>query len=88
MPKITIYTGQNCPFSKKLKDFLYSQEIQFQEIKIDKNPERALELEKITQDIATPVTVYENNGKHQILKGWNVGCKMVLMNAFIFRQSA
>lgn len=68
---IKIYTTKNCPFSKKLKDFLYDEGISFEEIKVDENKAQAEELYKIDQTLRTPVIILGKDSNKKVLIGWN-----------------
>lgn len=82
MPNLTIYTAKNCPFSKRLKDFLYSEEIPFQEIVAD-SAEKINNLKHISGDTETPVIVLDDGSSSQILHGYTENEKNRLLRFFI-----
>lgn len=72
MPRITIYTAQNCPFSKRLRNFLYEEGIPFEEIPIDKRLIQTEQFRNLDKDIKTPIINLKKDGitKATII-GWN-----------------
>ncbi len=72
MPNITIYTAKHCPYSKRLRDFLYEQGIPFDEISVDKGYQQAQELQGMDKDLRTPVIVINDKGANATKYiGWN-----------------
>jgi glutaredoxin len=57
LPKATIYTAPECPYSKKLKAFLKENEVDFEEKCILDSQDIRDELKKITGQMGVPVTV-------------------------------
>lgn len=80
MQPIKIYTAKNCPYSKQLKDFLYENEIPFNEIKADLNLKNAQELERVDKNLSTPVTKILMGKEEKLLVGWNEETKNSLQN--------
>ena len=73
---MTIYIAKNCPYSKKLIDFFYEKGIPFHKIDISDDHQGAIDLNKLTGDIKTPVIVNnEATGGWKILIGWNKDVK-------------
>lgn len=44
MPSVTIYSRQSCPYCHMAKDLLRKKDVQFQEIDIEREPERRSEM--------------------------------------------
>lgn len=68
---LIIYTSQNCPYSKRLKSFLYQNGIPFEEINASKSPKEAILLQQIDENLRTPIIKIPKEGKYQIFIGWN-----------------
>lgn len=71
LPKIIIYTSQNCPYSKRLKDFLYKEGIPFEEINASNGVEETKKLMELDKELRTPIIRIMDNEKEEILLGWN-----------------
>ncbi|OGD95020.1 hypothetical protein A3B52_03195, partial [Candidatus Curtissbacteria bacterium RIFCSPLOWO2_01_FULL_41_28] len=61
MYKVTLYTTKTCPFCKMEKDYLNSQNIAYEEVFVDENPQRADEMIAISGQMGVPFTVIEKN---------------------------
>lgn len=85
MNKVIIYTTKNCPYSKRLKDFLYEEGIPFEEIKADQNKENAEKLQKADPQLRTPVIEIITNVEKQKLIGWNDKTKTILNGILNFK---
>ena len=71
-PNIKIYTTKNCPFSKKMKDFLYDNELVFEEVDIGTDKDKIEECFNVSGVISTPVLVVTNSLMRTLaLSGWN-----------------
>ncbi len=78
LPKITIYTTRNCPFSKRLRGFLYDHAIPHEEIDIGKDKLSVDMFFAKTGRVSTPVIVVEHRGRSLLLKGWNQESETIL----------
>ncbi|MFN3550649.1 MAG: glutaredoxin family protein [Endomicrobiia bacterium] len=52
---IKIYTTPTCPYCQMLKSFLKSKNIEFEEIDVLKNPQKAKEIFEKTNQMGVPV---------------------------------
>ncbi|MBI2598400.1 MAG: glutaredoxin family protein [Candidatus Diapherotrites archaeon] len=64
---ITVYSTTWCPYCKMAKEFLSQHKIQFEDINLEKNPEKAREMVKKSGQQGVPVI--DVNGK--IIIGFN-----------------
>ncbi len=55
MQKITIYSTSTCPYCDKVKDFLRSRRIEFNDIDVSKNRKDADEMIKKSGQMGVPV---------------------------------
>ncbi len=69
--KITTYSSPNCPYCTQLKDFLKEKKVEFEEVDLGQDPERAEELIKKSGQMGIPVTIIEKDSKEQIIIGFN-----------------
>lgn len=67
MEKIKIYTTTFCPWCKMVEEFLSQNKIPFEEINVEKNPDKAKEMIKKSGQAAVPVI--DING--QIIVGYD-----------------
>ena len=65
MNKVTVYTTTQCPYCVMLKNFLSEQDIPFQEVNVETNPDMMQMLVNTTGQMGVPQT--EVNGQ------WIVG---------------
>ena len=65
MNKVTVYTTTQCPYCVMLKNFLSEQDIPFQEVNVETNPDMMQKLVNTTGQMGVPQT--EINGQ------WIVG---------------
>lgn len=72
--KVTIYTINDCPFSKSEKEYLQANNIPFEEKNLETNRENLTEMLKVSDNFAgTPVTkVEKDNGEIMVLKGFTM----------------
>ena len=70
--KIIIYTINDCAFSKQEKDYLVSNQLQFEEKNLETNKEFLAEMMAVSNNFAgTPVTKIEkDDGQIVVLKGF------------------
>lgn len=70
--KITLYTVNDCQFSKQEKDYLTAHQLQFEEKNLEVNKEFLTEMLAISDNFAgTPVTKIEkDDGQSVVLKGF------------------
>ena len=70
--KITVYTINDCPFSKQEKDYLSANKLVFEEKNLETNKEFLTEMLTVSNNFAgTPVTkVEKDDGQIAVLKGF------------------
>jgi len=70
--KITVYTINDCPFSKQEKDYLSANKLAFEEKNLESNKEFLTEMLAVSNNFAgTPVTkVEKDDGQIAVLKGF------------------
>ena len=54
---VKVYTTSSCPWCKRLKDFLRTNHVVFEEIDVGDNPGGAQEMMKASKQMGVPVTV-------------------------------
>jgi glutaredoxin 3 len=54
MPKVIIYTKENCPYCRLAKDLLSTRHISFDEIRIDLDPNKLEEMIRLSQKRTLP----------------------------------
>ena len=79
IPQLIIYTGNNCPYSKRLKDFLYNIGMPFEEKIVNNNLKITNELQMLDKELRTPIMKITSE-KEEILIGWNEENKQKLLN--------
>ncbi|MBU1135162.1 MAG: glutaredoxin family protein [Nanoarchaeota archaeon] len=65
--KVIVYSTKTCPYCDMLKDFLKEKGVEFEEIDVSQNQEKAREMVEKSGQMGVPVT--EINGK--IIVGFN-----------------
>lgn len=72
MPKIKIYSTTTCQFCKLEKAYLTSKGIEFEDIMVDMDPEKAKEMIELSGQMGVPFTVIEtDDGKTESILGFN-----------------
>lgn len=66
MIKVSIYTTTTCPFCKMEKDYLNFKNIQFEEILVDNNPEKAKEMIEKSGQMGVPFTIIQKEDGSEI----------------------
>lgn len=57
LAKITVYTKANCPYCEWAKQFLHAKQLNFEEIRIDLDPEKLQEMERLSKRRTVPQIV-------------------------------
>lgn len=58
---VKVYTIQSCPWCSKVKKYLKSKDVEFEELDIEKDPAAREDCKKLTgMDYAVPVTTIDN----------------------------
>ncbi len=70
--KITVFGAEWCPWCTKVEEFLKEHDIEFELKDIDKTPGAGDELTQVSGQDGIPVTVIEDNGKKEVIIGFDV----------------
>ena len=72
MPKITIYSTKTCPYCNMLKSYLKSKSIQYEDVLLDENPERAVEAVHLCNSMGVPCThIVNDDGSEERILGFD-----------------
>lgn len=71
MAKITVYSTPTCPFCKMEKQYLKDKKIEFKDIDVSTDQDKAREMIAKSGQMGVPVTVVEDEGKEQVIVGFN-----------------
>lgn len=71
MNEITVYTSNNCPSCHMVKRYLDGKNLNFQEVNIEEQPERASEAFSLSGVMRTPVMLITNGQTQTVIQGWN-----------------
>lgn len=70
---ITIYTTNTCAYCVMVKKWLNSKKLQYNEVNLDTNPERANEAYEISGQLAVPVTIItKDDDTKEVVVGYNL----------------
>ncbi|MCU0667135.1 MAG: glutaredoxin family protein [Patescibacteria group bacterium] len=70
---ITMYTTTTCAYCVMVKKWLKSKKLEFTEVNIDEQPERAQEAFEISGQMAVPVTVVTKDDEtKEVIVGFNL----------------
>jgi glutaredoxin len=74
MPKnITIYTTNTCAYCGMVEKWLTAKGFTYEEVNLDKNPERSQEALEISGQMAVPVTVVtKKDDSREVIVGYNL----------------
>ena len=71
--KITIYTTNTCAYCVMVKRWLGAKNMQYEEVNLDTNPERAQEAIEVSGQMAVPVTVItKEDDTKEVVVGYNL----------------
>ena len=57
--KITVYTTETCPFCKQVKEYLKENKIEFKEVDVGADPEKAKEMIELSGQMGVPVIILD-----------------------------
>ena len=69
--KTIVYTTKSCPYCVKVKRWLDDHEVQFNEVRIDKNPAEMLAMIDKTAQTSVPCTIVRSKGDKKIIFGFD-----------------
>ena len=68
MKKLIIYSITSCPYCLKVKRYLTSKNVEFEERNIENSEIYEEECRSISGDVSVPVTIVEDNSKEFVFK--------------------
>ncbi len=72
MPKITMYTTTTCGYCNMLKNYLSSKKIAFEEVVLDRHPERSAEFIRTCNSMGVPCThITFDDGREEKILGFD-----------------
>ncbi len=72
MPKVKIYTTTTCPYCHMEKEYLKSKGIKFEDIVLDKQPDKMQEFITACGSMGVPCThITHDNGKEEHILGFD-----------------
>ncbi len=71
MANVTIYTTQTCGFCKAVKDYFTTNNIEYKEIDVGVDQEKAREMIEKSGQMGVPVIAIEKDGKEEIVVGFD-----------------
>lgn len=80
IPDITIYTTKNCPYSKKLRDWLYENEIAHKEIDLSNNLDKIQQRFDLTGNLTTPVIQVGIGERRLMLETFDPESQLIIEN--------
>jgi len=70
---ITMYTTTTCAYCVMVKKWLTSKKLDYNEVNIDEQPERAKEAFEVSGQMAVPVTVItKDDDTREVVVGYNI----------------
>lgn len=71
MSRVKIYTIQDCPYCKNVRNFLKKHKVEHKNVDISNSAKEAEEMVKKSGQLAPPVVVVRKNGKDEIIIGFD-----------------
>jgi len=71
MKKVTIYSTPTCHFCKMTKELFAENNIEYTEYNVAEDEARRDEMVEISGHFGTPVIVFEEDGKRDVVVGYN-----------------
>jgi len=72
MTKITIYSSRTCPYCNMLKNYLKSKGIEYEDVLLDEQPEKAVESIHICNSMGVPCThIVKDDGSEERILGFD-----------------
>jgi len=69
--KVTVFSSPACPYCVQVKEFLKESKVEFDVVDLGKEPDKAQQLVEKTGQMGVPVTIIDNDGKEEIVVGFN-----------------
>ncbi|PID99467.1 NrdH-redoxin [Candidatus Saccharibacteria bacterium] len=71
--KVTVYSTTTCPYCTMVKKWLEEKKVEFEEVLVDRDPNRAQEMVQLSGQMGVPFTyVTDDAGKSQGVLGYDV----------------
>lgn len=73
MPQITVFTTNVCAYCTMIKKWLTHKGFTYEEVNVEKNPERQQEAYKLSGSLAVPVVLVSRpDGTREVIVGYNL----------------
>ena len=80
---VTIYTTPTCGFCKQTKSFFKDNNVEYTEIDVAENQDKAKELVEKSGQMGVPVTIVEKDGKEDVENFWGYNLPLFIHNYVI-----
>ena len=70
--KVTVYSTPECPYCDMVKIFLKEHDVEFVEVNVREDHEKAKEMVEKTGQMSVPVTSIDQNGEEKVIVGFNL----------------
>ncbi len=71
MAKVTIYSTPTCGYCTMAKDFLQEKGVEYDEIDVSVDQQKAQEMVEKTGQMGVPVIIIEKDGQEEVLVGFD-----------------
>jgi glutaredoxin len=72
MSKVTVFSTTTCKYCKQVKDYLAANNVAYEEVLLDQQPERIAESVEISGQRGVPVTkIVKDDGSAVAVLGWD-----------------
>jgi glutaredoxin 3 len=72
MAKVTVYSTKTCPYCTMLKDYLKQKDIKYEDVLLDDQPQRAVELLHVCNSMGVPCThIIKDDGSEERILGFD-----------------
>jgi glutaredoxin 3 len=73
MANVTIYTTQTCGYCKAAKEFFQTNNVEYNEIDVGSDQDKAREMIEKSGQMGVPVIVVDKDGNEDIIVGFDQG---------------
>jgi len=70
MAKVTIYSTPTCPYCNQAKDYFKENNVEFTNIDVSTDHEKAEEMIQKSGQMGVPVIIIEKDGKEEVITGF------------------
>jgi len=71
MTKVKIYTTQTCGYCRAAKEFMADNKVDFEEIDVSSNVQKAREMIEKSGQMGVPVLVVDKDGQEEVIVGFD-----------------